>query len=290
MLGLPDGVTACLFDMDGVVTKTAVVHAAAWKQMFDEFLSSQAAKAKPAEPDGQVGQFAPFDAERDYDEYVDGKPRLEGTASFLESRKIHLPMGSPSDEPGTPTVQGLSNRKNELVLEVLARDGVEVYEGSSRYIAAVRKAGLHTAIVSSSANTEAVLKAAGVADLFDARVDANVAEKNRLHGKPAPDTFLEAAKMLGAAPKAAAVFEDALAGVAAGHAGHFGLVVGVDRVGQAAALREHGADVVVKDLAELLLPAAAGPDKSQSRSKRRGHDDHERPLRCGPVVPHRVGT
>jgi len=264
MLGLPDGVTACLFDMDGVVTKTAVVHAAAWKQMFDEFLSSQAAKAKSAESDGQGGQFAPFDAERDYDEYVDGKPRLEGTASFLESRKIDLPTGSPSDKPGTPTVWGLSNRKNELVLEVLERDGVEVYEGSSRYITAVRKAGLRTAIVSSSANTEAVLKAAGVADLFDVRVDAKVAGERGLRGKPAPDTFLEAAKMLGVAPKAAAVFEDALAGVAAGHAGHFGLVVGVDRVGQAAGLREHGADVVVKDLAELLLPAAVGPDKTRT--------------------------
>jgi beta-phosphoglucomutase family hydrolase len=264
MLGLPDGVTACLFDMDGVVTKTAVVHAAAWKQMFDEFLSSQAAKAKSEAKsesgdssgqdgqDGQDGQFAPFDAERDYDEYVDGKPRLEGTASFLESRKIDLPTGSPSDKPGTATVWGLSNRKNELVLEVLDRDGVEVYEGSSRYITAVRKAGLRTAIVSSSANTEAVLKAAGVADLFDVRVDAKVADARGLHGKPAPDTFLEAAKMLGVAPKAAAVFEDALAGVAAGHAGHFGLVVGVDRVGQAAGLRQHGADVVVKDLADLL--------------------------------------
>jgi beta-phosphoglucomutase family hydrolase len=250
MLGLPDGVTACLFDMDGVVTKTAVVHAAAWKQMFDEFLSAQAAKS--GNSSGQDGRFAPFDPERDYDEYVDGKPRLEGTASFLESRKIELPTGSPTDKPGTPTVWGLSNRKNELVLEVLKRDGVQVYEGSSRYINAVRKAGLRTAIVSSSANTEAVLKAAGVADLFDARVDANVAEKKGLRGKPAPDTFLEAAKMLGVAPKAAAVFEDALAGVAAGHAGHFGLVVGVDRVGQAAGLREHGADVVVKDLSELL--------------------------------------
>jgi beta-phosphoglucomutase family hydrolase len=251
MLGLPDGVTACLFDMDGVVTKTAVVHAAAWKQMFDEFLRSQAEKtgSSSGEPGGQ---FAPFDGVRDYDEYVDGKPRLEGTAAFLQSRKIDLPAGSPSDKPGTPTVWGLSNRKNELVLEVLDRDGVQVYEGSSRYITAVRKAGLRTAIVSSSANTEAVLKAGGVADLFDARVDAKVATERGLHGKPAPDTFLEAAKMLGVEPKAAAVFEDALAGVAAGHAGGFGLVVGVDRVGQAEGLREHGADVVVKDLAELL--------------------------------------
>jgi beta-phosphoglucomutase family hydrolase len=239
MLGLPDAVTACLFDMDGVVTKTAVVHAAAWKQMFDEFLTTQ---------NGQ----APFDDVKDYDDYVDGKPRLEGTESFLESRHISLPEGNPDDKPGTHTIYGLSNRKNELVLEVLKRDGVEVYPGSRRYIDAVRQAGLKTAIVSSSANTEAVLKAGEVADLFDVRVDANVAKERGLHGKPAPDTFLEAARMLGVAPANAAVFEDALAGVAAGHAGHFGLVVGVDRVGQADGLRQHGADVVVKDLADLL--------------------------------------
>jgi beta-phosphoglucomutase family hydrolase len=239
MLGLPDGVTACLFDMDGVVTKTAVVHAAAWKQMFDEFLKTQ------------PGQ-APFDSVKEYDEYVDGKPRLEGTESFLESRHISLPTGNPDDKPGSPTVYGLSNRKNELVLEVLKRDGVEVYPGSRRYIDAVRAAGLKTAIVSSSANTEAVLQAGGVADLFDARVDANVAKARGLHGKPAPDTFLEAARMLGVPPEHAAVYEDALAGVAAGHAGKFGLVVGVDRVGQADQLRAHGADVVVEDLADLL--------------------------------------
>jgi len=239
MLGLPDAVTACLFDMDGVVTKTAVVHAAAWKQMFDEFLRTQ------------PGQ-APFDDVEDYDDYVDGKPRLEGTESFLESRHIDLPTGSPDDKPGEHTVWGLSNRKNELVLEVLKRDGVEVYPGSRRYIDAVRAAGLKTAIVSSSANTEAVLKAGGVADLFDTRVDANVAKERNLHGKPAPDTFLEAARMLGVDHANAAVFEDALAGVAAGHAGHFGIVVGVDRVGQADELRAHGADIVVKDLADLL--------------------------------------
>ena len=239
MLGLPEGVTACLFDMDGVVTKTAVVHAAAWKQMFDEFLRTQ------------PGQ-APFDSVKEYDEYVDGKPRLAGTESFLESRHIDLPTGDPSNKPGAHTVWGLSNRKNELVLEVLKRDGVEVYPGSRRYIDAVRGAGLKTAIVSSSANTEAVLAAGGVADLFDVRVDANVAKERGLHGKPAPDTFLEAARMLGVSAADAAVFEDALAGVAAGHAGKFGLVVGVDRAGQGEQLRQHGADVVVKDLADLL--------------------------------------
>lgn len=244
MLGLPDTVRACLFDMDGVITRTAVLHDAAWKEMFDEFLRSWS--AEHGEP------FVPFDPARDYDRYVDGKPRREGTASFLASRGITLPTGSETDPPGTPTVWGLSNRKNDLVLEVLRRDGVQVYDGSSRYLDAVRAAGLRTAIVSSSANTEAVLKAAGVDSLFDVRVDAQVANANGLRGKPAPDTFLHAASELGVEPAAAAVFEDALAGVAAGHAGNFGFVVGVDRVGQAAELREHGASVVVKDLGDLL--------------------------------------
>ncbi len=244
MLGLPDAVSACLFDMDGVVTRTAVVHDAAWKEMFDDFLREWSARTG--------APFVAFDPVRDYDEYVDGKPRLEGTKSFLASRGISLPMGSESDPPGAPTVQGLSNKKNQLVLTVLKRDGVEVYEGSSRYIAAVRGAGLRTAIVSSSANTTAVLEAAGIADLFDARVDAQVASARGLHGKPAPDTFLEAARMLGIPAGQAAVFEDALAGVAAGRAGGFGFVVGVDRAGQAAALRAHGADIVIQDLGDLL--------------------------------------
>jgi beta-phosphoglucomutase family hydrolase len=244
VLGLPDGIRACLFDMDGVVTKTAVVHAAAWKEMFDDFLREWSAKTGTP--------FVPFDSVHEYDEYVDGKPRMEGTRSFLESRGISLPEGSEDDPPGAPTIWGLSNKKNELVLEVLKRDGVEVYDGSRRYIDAVRAAGLRTAIVSSSANTTAVLEAGGVRDLFDVQVDALVAKERGLHGKPAPDTYLEAARMLDVPATQAAVFEDALAGVAAGHAGGFGCVVGVDRVGQAEALREHGADVVVQDLGELL--------------------------------------
>ena len=244
MLGLPDAIQACLFDMDGVITQTASVHDAAWKEMFDEFLRSWSAEHDQP--------FVPFDPVNDYDEYVDGKPRLEGTKSFLESRGIELPHGTEGDKSGAPTIWGLSNKKNDLILEVLARDGVKVYEGSQRYLDAVRKAGLKTAIVSSSANTEAVLKAGGVSDLFDVRVDALVADARHLHGKPAPDTFLEAAKMLGVPAANATVFEDALAGVAAGRAGHFGFVVGVDRVGQAGQLRAHGADAVVKDLAELL--------------------------------------
>jgi beta-phosphoglucomutase family hydrolase len=244
MLGLPDGITACLFDMDGVVTRTAVVHNAAWKEMFDEFLRQWSAKTGTP--------FVPFDPVHDYDEYVDGKPRMEGTRSFLESRAITLPEGSEDDPPGAATIWGLSNKKNDLILEVLKRDGVEVYAGSRQYIDAVRAAGLRTAIVSSSANTTAVLEAGGVADLFDVKVDAVVAKELGLHGKPAPDTFLEAARMLGVSATQATVFEDALAGVAAGRAGDFGFVVGVDRVGQAAELRAHGADVVVQDLGDLL--------------------------------------
>jgi beta-phosphoglucomutase family hydrolase len=244
MLGLPGSVTACLFDMDGVVTQTAKVHAAAWKQMFDEFLRSW------SESHGE--KFVPFDPVSDYDEYVDGKPRMEGTASFLESRDIRLPVGQESDPSGAPTIWGLSNKKNDLIQQVLERDGVQVYDGTIRYIDAVRKAGMRTAIVSSSANTEAVLKAAGVDGLFEVRVDHQVAEANHLHGKPAPDTFLEAARLLGVTAAQSVVFEDALAGVAAGRAGNFGYVVGVDRVGQADALRAHGADVVVEDVAELL--------------------------------------
>jgi beta-phosphoglucomutase family hydrolase len=244
MLGLPNGVTACLFDMDGVITQTAKVHDAAWKEMFDEFLRSWS--------DAHDKPFVPFDPVSDYDQYVDGKPRLEGTSSFLASRGIELPDGAESDAPGTQTIWGLSNKKNELVQAVIERDGVQVYDGSVRYVNAVRAAGLHTAIVSSSANTEAVLKAAGVDSLFEVRVDHQVAEARKLKGKPAPDTFLEAARMLGVAAANATVYEDALAGVAAGRAGHFGFVVGVDRVGQADQLHAHGADVVVKDLAELL--------------------------------------
>jgi beta-phosphoglucomutase family hydrolase len=244
MLGLPSGVAACLFDMDGVVTRTAVVHCAAWKEMFDGFLRERAAETG--------GTFVPFDPVDDYDEYVDGKPRAEGTMSFLKARSISLPLGEPSDPPGSHTVWGLSNRKNDLVLKVLQRDGVEVYPGSSRYIAAVRAAGLRTAIVSSSANTTQVLQAGGISDLFDAQVDAQVAAARGLRGKPAPDTFLEAARILGVKPSQAVVFEDALAGVEAGHAGGFGSVVGVDRVGQAAQLQVHGADIVVQDLGDLL--------------------------------------
>jgi beta-phosphoglucomutase family hydrolase len=244
MFGLPDGVAACLFDMDGVVTQTAVVHAAAWKDMFDEFLRSR------AEATGT--EFVPFDQHAEYDAYVDGKPRLDGTRSFLASRGIHLPEGTPDDPPGTPTIWGLSNRKNDLVLAKLAAGGVQVYQGSIAYIHAVKDKGIATAVVSASANTVQILQSAGIEGLFDVRMDGVIAKQRGLRGKPAPDTFLAAAEALNVAPDHAAVFEDAQAGVAAGRAGGFAVVVGVDRVGQAEALLEHGADIVVKDLAELL--------------------------------------
>jgi beta-phosphoglucomutase family hydrolase len=244
VLGLPDRVRACLFDLDGVLTDTARIHAAAWKEMFDGYLGERARRL--GEP------FVPFDAVVDYDRYVDGKPRADGTRAFLESRHIELPDGTTDDRPDAETVQGLGKRKNDIVLRMIRDDGVEAYEGSMRYVHAVRDAGLRCAVVSSSTNCHDVLIAAGIDDLFDARIDGLVAEREHLEGKPAPDTFLAGAKALMVAPDEAAVFEDALAGVAAGRAGHFAFVIGVDRVGQADALRANGADVVVADLAELL--------------------------------------
>jgi HAD superfamily hydrolase (TIGR01509 family) len=262
VLGLPEQTAACLFDLDGVVTRTAVVHAAAWKATFDDFLRARAAQPGEAGQPGQSGQrgetggpareFVPFDPVDDYDRYVDGKPRLDGTRAFLRARGIELPEGSPQDPGDALTLWGLSNRKNAMVLQKLAEDGVEAYPGSVRYIRGVRRAGLRTAVVSSSANTAQVLTAAGIAADFDVRIDSLAADQRGLAGKPAPDTYLAAAADLGVGPKRAAVFEDALAGVTAGRAGGFGLVVGVDRTGQADALRRSGADVVVQDLAELL--------------------------------------
>ena len=239
MLGLPDGIRAGLFDLDGVLTQTAKVHAAAWKQMFDEYLHTR------PEP------FREF-SQHDYDAYVDGKRRQDGVRSFLASRGIELPDGAPDDPPARETVAGLGNRKNELVLERIRKEGVQPYQGSVRYVKAARDAGLRHAVVSSSTNARDVLRAAGFEDAFETVIDGVVAERQHLNGKPAPDTFLAGARALDVEPAEAAVFEDALAGVEAGRAGNFGFVVGVDRVGQAAELLEHGADIVVKDLAELL--------------------------------------
>jgi beta-phosphoglucomutase family hydrolase len=243
-LSLPARIRAGLFDLDGVLTKTADVHAAAWKEMFDAYLRERAKQA--GEP------YRPFEIATDYAQYVDGKLRQDGVRSFLESRDIELPEGTPDNPPSAETVHGLGNRKNERVQEIIRTRGVDVYEGSVRYLEALRDAGLRTAVVSASRNCKAVLEVTGTEDLFEARIDGNVAAERNLPGKPAPDTFLAAAEALGLEPNACAVFEDAVSGVEAGRAGDFGWVVGVDRVGQADALREHGADVVVADLSELL--------------------------------------
>lgn len=244
MLGLADRITTLLFDLDGVLTMTAKVHAKAWKAMFDDVLRERAART--GEP------FREFTVPGDYEEYVDGKPRLDGVRSFLQARGIDLPEGSSDDPPEAETVHGLGRRKNDLVLGLIHDGGVEAYEGSVRYVEEAKRRGLKRAVVSSSANAVDVLKAAGIYELFDRVVDGRLVEQEGCRGKPAPDTFLAGARMLETEPERAAVFEDALAGVEAGRAGGFGQVIGVDRTGHAEALREHGADVVVRDLAELL--------------------------------------
>ncbi|MEZ0163841.1 HAD family hydrolase [Kineococcus sp. LSe6-4] len=252
MLGLPDHVTALLFDLDGVLTDTAAVHDRAWTTTFDAFLRAR------AEHTGE--EFRPFDPEDDYARHVDGKPRADGVRDFLASRGITLPEGSaddPADQAyGDTTVAGLGNRKNEDLLRRIETDGVEVYEGSRRYLRAAREAGLRRAVVSSSANTRRVLEVTGLGEFVEARIDGVTLREQDIAGKPAPDSYLAGARALGVEPGRAAVFEDALSGVRAGRAGGFGAVVGVDRApgraGHAEALREHGATVVVTDLADLL--------------------------------------
>jgi beta-phosphoglucomutase family hydrolase len=241
---MPRGITACLFDLDGVLTQTAKVHAAAWKEMFDAYLRGRAERT--GDP------FRPFALPEDYLAYVDGRLRADGVRAFLASRNITLPDGAADDPPTSETVQGLANRKNELLLELIRRDGVDVYEGSVRFVEAVRSQGLRRAVVSASRNCRELLAASGLEDLFEARIDGNVAAERNLRGKPAPDMFLAGAEALGVPPEAAAVFEDAAAGVEAGRAGSFGWVVGVDRGGNADALRASGADIVVQDLSQLL--------------------------------------
>lgn len=243
-IGLPAGIRAALFDLDGVLTDTASVHKKAWKLMFDDFLRRR------AQHTGEV--FTPFDVQTDYLPYVDGKKREDGVRSFLTSRGIELPDGSPDDGPPQETVYGLGNTKNAMFQEILQTDGVEVFEGSRRYLQATADAGLGIAVVSASANTRQILELTGLAGFVQHRVDGVVLREENIAGKPAPDSFLRAAELLGVAPEQGAVFEDAISGVAAGRAGHFGVVVGVDRVGQAEALRRNGADIVVSDLAELL--------------------------------------
>ena len=243
-LGLPDEIEVCLFDLDGVLTDTASVHAAAWKHMFDDFLRSR---------DG--ADFRPFDPHDDYDRYVDGKPREDGVRDFLRSRGITLPDGRPDDKPTENTVYGLGNRKNAEVQRRITESGVTVFEGSLRYLQAAEAAGLRRFVVSSSANTTLVLRVTGLAKFIEGQIDGHTLAEKHIPGKPKPDSFLAGAALAGVSPDRAAVFEDALAGVAAGRAGGFGYVVGVDRVGQADELRAHGADTVVKDLAELLEDA-----------------------------------
>ena len=244
MLGLPDTVRACLFDLDGVLTDTASVHTRAWKTMFDSYLRERADRT--GEP------FVEFDGADDYLTYIDGKKREDGVRSFLTARGISLPDGHPDDDPSAETVYGLGNRKNELFHRTIREDGVEVFDGSRRYLEEVAAGGLAVAVVSSSANTREVLEATGLDKFVQERVDGVTMREEHLEGKPAPDSFLRAGELLGVKPAEAAVFEDALAGVEAGKRGDFGCVVGVDRVGQAEALRRNGATVVVTDLAELL--------------------------------------
>jgi beta-phosphoglucomutase family hydrolase len=238
-LGLPPSIRACLFDLDGVLTRTATVHFAAWKRTFDEYLQ----RFHPDQP--EFGQL-------DYNRYVDGKHRADGVRGFLASRGITLPQGTPGDPPEAATVQAIATRKNDMVLRELDEHGVEVYPGSVDYLRAVKEAGLATAVVTASANGEKVIAAGGFADLIDERVDGVVAARDALRGKPEPDTFLAGARLLGVAPAEAVVFEDAISGVQAGRAGDFGYVVGVDRVGQTDALEAAGADVVVTDLEQLM--------------------------------------
>jgi beta-phosphoglucomutase family hydrolase len=244
VLGLPETINACLFDLDGVLTDTASVHTKAWAAMFDDYLRRR------AEHTGE--SFVAFDPVSDYRRYVDGRKREDGVRTFLSSRGIELPEGDPDDPPDAETVQGLGNRKNDAFQKTLNTDGVDVFDGSRRYLESVVAAGMRTAVVSSSANTREVLQITGLDRFIDERVDGVTLREQHLAGKPAPDSFLRAAELLQVSPDAAAVFEDALSGVAAGRAGNFGFVVGVDRVGQAEDLRRSGADVVVTDLAELL--------------------------------------
>ena len=239
MLGLPDPVTACLFDLDGVLTDTASVHRKAWKQTFDPLLADR-------------GQ--PEFTDDDYADHVDGKPRADGVRDFLRSRGIELPEGSPDDGPDTETIYGVGNRKNELLLKAVRDDGVQVFADARRYLEAARDAGLRRLVVSSSANTHDVLQVTGLDRLVEGRVDGVTIREKQLHGKPAPDSFLEGARVLGVDPARAAVFEDALSGVEAGRAGHFGCVVGINRVDEqhGRELGEHGASVVIGSLDELM--------------------------------------
>ncbi len=239
----PDRFDAVLFDLDGVLTATAKVHAVCWKETFDQFLEDRAAERNDP--------FRPFDVDSDYKLYVDGRPRYEGVSAFLESRGIRLPYGDPAQPPGSETICALGNRKDQLVSAVVESEGVEAYDDAVALVRELRKKGIKTAVVSSSHHCRAVLVAAGIADLFDVRIDGEVADGLKLKGKPAPDTFLEAAKDLGVEPARTVVVEDAISGVQAGRNGGFGLVVGIDRKDDPDSLRQNGAHVVVTNLSDL---------------------------------------
>ncbi len=240
---------AVLFDLDGVLTATARLHAAAWTRLFDDYLEQRAAAR--GEP---FRRFEP----RDYTQFVDGRPRYDGVRTFLASRGITLPDGAPDDAPGRETVCGLGNRKNALFFEILGIEGVDAIAGTVAVVRHLRRHGVRTAVVSSSRSCAAILDAAGIAGLFELQVDGVVAGQLGLAGKPAPDTFLHAARALGVDPSRAVVVEDAIAGVAAGRAGGFALVAGIDRAGAAGDLARAGADLVVTDLADTLPAGAAG--------------------------------
>jgi len=243
---------AVLFDLDGVLTATAKIHSICWKRMFDTFLKRRAAERNES--------FEPFDADQDYKAYVDGRLRYDGVRSFFASRGIELPEGSVDDAPELETVCGLGNRKDAMVSEILAAEQVDVFEGSIRLVRWLLQQGIRTAVVSASKNCPAVLQAAGIVELFEQRIDGQVAESLCLPGKPEPDTYLKAAEILGVTPAKAVVVEDAISGVQAGRAGGFGLVIGVDRHNDAERLADNGADIVVNDLGELV-PEDSNPEE-----------------------------
>jgi len=241
----PEKFEAVLFDLDGVITDSAKIHAACWKFTFDTFLKRYASES------GE--EFEPFDIETDYFHYVDGKPRYEGVRHFLASRNLELPEGTPDSPAYEQSICGIGNRKNELVNIAIQSNGVDFYQSSLDFVENTIKSGIKTAIVSSSQNCETILSSADILYLFPIRVDGRVAMKKKLKGKPSPDTFLEAARLLGVKPERAVVVEDAISGVQAGKNGKFGLVIGVDRKENAAELIENGADIVVADLGEFIL-------------------------------------
>jgi len=244
LLGLPPEVTAVVFNLDGVLIGSAAIHAAAWTETFDEFISNRVERTG--------GRFAPFNPRVDYPQHIHAKPRLDGVRAFLASRGIRLPEGGPGDAPGTETVHGLANRKKQALLRRLDEHGVAAFEGSRSYLELAHEAGVHCAVVSASANTETILERAGLADLIEQRVDGNTIRAEHLSVKPAPDTLLAACRKLGVEPRRAAAFETTRAGVAAGRAAGFDLIIGVDSGDAADRLRAEGADLVVSGIGDLL--------------------------------------